>query len=194
MALATHRRQGARLRDATSRGMPGPRAPPKGAHCCRRRPIRASLRWRPRSEQRRLRRRQEVYRAGSRAESTRLRAAATLSRGPGAPPARPGPLPMRHSRPEAATRIDQWVRTHAQQTRQWGGWLQRLRRACCPRRPHPLALQSATGPPPARMRPARLRGSATLKAAMSSDSARHQPITGQVSPQSSQESHPCQQE
>lgn len=87
MALATHRRQGARLRDATSRGMPGPRAPPKGAHCCRRRPIRASLRWRPRSEQRRLRRRQEVYRAGSRAESTRLRAAATLSRGPGAPPA-----------------------------------------------------------------------------------------------------------
>ena len=71
-----------------------------------------------------------------------------------------GPLPMRHSRPEAATRIDQWVRTHAQQTRQWGGWLQRLRRACCPRRPHPLALQSATGPPPARMRPARLRGSA----------------------------------
>ena len=43
MALATHRRQGARLRDATSRGMPGPRAPPKGAHCCRRRPIRASL-------------------------------------------------------------------------------------------------------------------------------------------------------
>ena len=88
MALATHRRQGARLRDATPRGLPGPRAPPKGAHCCRRRPIRAILRWRPRSEQRRLRRRQEVYRAGSRAESTRLRAAATLSRGPGAPPAR----------------------------------------------------------------------------------------------------------